>query len=147
MAHISVSTTVAYCLQSELPTQQSANITVQCTKNVSVSESIINDWLVHNELERTWNEVITACLKHYCNLRSKWQGKADKIPSDWLVPWTRFKQGIAICTIPSVYLYSSIITITRKVPYSYITLPGYVHTLAATTIHCMPATAQSKVRW
>jgi hypothetical protein len=77
MAHTS-----AYCLQSELPTHQSANIAVHCTKNVSVSESIIkHDCLVHNELEWTWNEV-TACLKHYCNLRLKQQGKADKNPSD-----------------------------------------------------------------
>jgi hypothetical protein len=57
-----------------------------------------NDWLVHNELEWAWNEVITACLKHYCNLRLKRLGKADKNPSDWLGPWPRFKQGIAICT-------------------------------------------------
>jgi hypothetical protein len=49
---------------------------------VLVSESIIKDWLVHNELEWMWNEVVTACLKHYCKLRSKRQGKANKNPSE-----------------------------------------------------------------
>jgi hypothetical protein len=24
-----------------------------------------NDWLVHNELERMWKEVVTACLKYH----------------------------------------------------------------------------------
>jgi len=87
MAHTSVSTTVVYCLQLKLPTHQSANITVHCTQNKNNSTihschyqypSSNNDWLVHNELEWTWKEVVMSCLKYYCNIYLKGQRKAKE---------------------------------------------------------------------
>ena len=90
MAHPAVSTTVVYCLQSQLPTHQSANITVHCTQNektVTIQlcqyryPSSNNEWLVNNELEWTWKEVVMACLKNYCNICLKGQRKANENPS------------------------------------------------------------------
>ena len=87
MAHTSVFTTVVYCLQSKLPAHQFANITVQSTQNektVTIQlcqyqyPSSKNDWLKHNELEWMWREVVTACLKYYCNICLKKQRKTNE---------------------------------------------------------------------
>jgi len=87
MAHTSVFTTVVYCLQSKLPTHQSAKITVHSTRNektVTIQlcqygyPSSNNDLLTHNELEWTWKEVVTACLKYYCNIWLKGQRKSNE---------------------------------------------------------------------
>jgi len=45
---------------------------------VSVLVSIIQKGLVHNELEWTWKEVVTACQKYYCNICLKEQRKANE---------------------------------------------------------------------
>jgi len=37
-----------------------------------------NDWLVHNDVEWTRKEVITACLKYYCNICLKGQRRANE---------------------------------------------------------------------
>jgi len=85
MAHTSISTTVAYCLQSKLPTHQSAIITVHCTQNEKTVTNQLcqyqypssnNDWLVYNELERTCKEVVTAYLKYHCTICLMGQRKA-----------------------------------------------------------------------
>jgi hypothetical protein len=77
MAHNAVSSTVVYCLLSKLPTHQSANMTVHCTQNEKTATielcqywypSSNNDWLVHNELEWAWKEVVMACLEYQCNI-------------------------------------------------------------------------------
>jgi len=76
--HTAVSATV----QSKLPTHQSANITVHCPQN----EKIVNiqlcqyqyPWLAPNELDWTWKEVVTACLKYHCNICLKGQRKANE---------------------------------------------------------------------
>jgi len=87
MAHTSVSTTVVYGLQSKLPTHQSANITVHCTQNETTVTiqlcqyqypSSNNDWLLHNEQEWMWKEVVTACLKYHCNICVKGERKANE---------------------------------------------------------------------
>ena len=87
MAHTLVSTTVVYCLQSKLPTHQSANIRVHCTPNertVAIQlcqyryPSSNNDWLVHNDLEWTRKEVVATCLKYYCNICFKGHRRANK---------------------------------------------------------------------
>jgi len=87
MAHTSGSTTVVYCLQSNLPTHQSVNITVHRIQNEKSATiqlcqyqypSSDNDWLVHNQLEWMWKEVVTACLKYYCNICLKGYRKANK---------------------------------------------------------------------
>jgi len=84
--HTHTHTTAVCCLQSKLPTPQSANITAHCTQNEKTvtiqlcqywypSSNI--DWLVHNELEMDV-EVITACLKYQCNICLKGQSKANE---------------------------------------------------------------------
>jgi len=82
-----ISTTVVYCLQSKIPTPQSANVTGHCTQNektVTIQlcqyryPSSNNDWLTHNELEWMWKEVVMACLKYYCNICLKGQRKANE---------------------------------------------------------------------
>ena len=83
MAHTSVSTTDVHCLQSKLPTHQSANITVHCTQNkntvtIQLCQYQTTTLLVHNELEWTWKEVVMACLKYYCNTYFKGQRKANE---------------------------------------------------------------------
>ena len=66
--YMAVSMAVVYCLQSNLPTHQSINITVHCTqyeKTVTIQlcqyryPSSNNDWLAHNELEWMWKEVVS----------------------------------------------------------------------------------------
>ena len=56
MAHTAVSTTVVCSLQSNLPTHQSANITVHCTQNKTVTIQLCqyqypsSNWCIMN-----WN--------------------------------------------------------------------------------------------
>ena len=106
-----------------------------------------NDWLVHNELEWTWKEVVTAYLQYYCNICLKGQRKANGNLSGRLVPWTRFTSSNAIWTNPfSRFVQYYPLSLSEQVPYSHPSLPQYVHTLAVTTIHCryiycMPASA------
>jgi hypothetical protein len=87
MAHTSVFTPVVYCLQSKLPTHQSANITVHSTQNdrtVTIQPCQYqyspsnNDWLVHNELEWMWTAVVKACLKYYSSTCLKGKRKANE---------------------------------------------------------------------
>jgi len=87
MAQTYVGTTVVYCLQPKLPTPQSANIAVHCTQNEKTVTIQLyqyryplsnTDWLVHNEMEWMWKEVVTACLKYWCNICFKGQRKANE---------------------------------------------------------------------
>jgi len=117
MAHPAVSTTVVYCLQSQLPTHQSANVTVHCTQNEKIVTiqlcqyrylSSNNEWLVHNKLEWTWKELVMACLKNYCNICLKRQRKAKKICHASLCHGQDSHKVLPSEPIPSVDLHNII---------------------------------------
>ena len=172
MAHTAVSTKVVYSLQSKLPTPQSASITVHCTQNEKTViiqlcqyryPSSNDGWCIMN-----WNGcdhgLSEEPLQHLLERRGNSQWKSVTLAcaiTIWTNPFSRF-----------VYYPSPL---TEQMPYSYPSLPQYVHTLALTTIYCryiycMPAShhthssiystalhqtkytsvdvnAQSKVRW
>ena len=77
-----------YCTQNE------KTVTIQLCQYQYPSSN--NEWLVHNELEWMWEEVVTACLKNYCNICLKQQRKANENLSGYLMPWTSFTPGISI---------------------------------------------------
>jgi len=122
MAHTSVSTTAVYCLQSKLPTPQSVNVTAHCSQNEKTvtiqlcqyqypSSNI--DRLVHNELEWTWKEVVTACLKYQCTFAWRDRAKPMKICQASWCHGQDSHQALSSEPIPSVGLYNLSITVTR----------------------------------
>jgi len=57
-------------------TQNEMTVTLQLWQYPHPSSN--NDWLVHNELEWMWKEVVMACLKDYCYISMKGQRKASE---------------------------------------------------------------------
>ena len=76
-----------------------------------------------------------ACLKYHATFAWRDREKPMKIcQASWCRD--RFTPGITIWTSPfSRFVYYPS-PLPEQVPYSYPSLPQYVHTLALTTIHC-----------
>ena len=113
------------------------SVTIQLCQYWYPSSS--NDWLVHSELEwhgRKWSLPVWSTNATFANENL----------SGYMVPWTRFTQGITIWTNPFGRFVYYPPPLPEQASYSYPGLHQYVHTLAVTTVHCryiycMPASA------